>query len=191
MRMPPGGRAAGGIAEPGEPGRLLGDGTAMALTSLTQPSRADRACACALLGPNDPLARVFARLTEPIDQLIASGVIACAAALWLAKSGPWGTELVVAACLTLSFLACRLAILIAERNDLALEPIICGGGDIPLETVARLRSRLLDRRARRRLARTIAAIRDASTQPPLAGVPRSTLGSSTRSTVSSHKSSRS
>jgi hypothetical protein len=44
-------------------------------------------------GTNDPLARVFARLTETIDQLIASGVIACAVALWLAKSGPWGTEL--------------------------------------------------------------------------------------------------
>lgn len=141
----------------------------MALASLTQASRADRAFAREWLGPGDPLAKVFARLTETFDQLVTSGVIAGAAALWLAKSGPWGTELVVAAVLTLLLLACRLAILIAERNELALELIIRGRGDIPLETVARLRRRLLDRRARRRLARTIAAIRDVSTRPPFAG----------------------
>ena len=140
----------------------------MALASFIQPSRADRACACEVLGRNDPLARAFARLTETFDQFVASGVIAGAAALWLAGSGPWGTELVVAAVLTLLFLACRLASLIAERNELALELIIRGRGDIPLETVARLRRRLLDRRARRRLARTITVIRDVSTRPPFA-----------------------
>ena len=143
-------------------------GFAMPLASLNQPSRADRACAGELLGPDDPLAKVFARLTETFDELVTSGVIACVAALWLAKGGPSGTELVVAAGLTLLFLACRLAILIAERDELALELIIRGRGDIPLETVAQLRRRLLDRSARRRLARTIAAIRNASTQPPVA-----------------------
>jgi hypothetical protein len=121
-----------------------------------------------LLGPDDPLAKVFARLTETFDQLVTSGVIACVAALWLAKGGPSGTELVVAAGLTPLFLACRLAILIAERNELALELIIRGRGNIPIETVARLRRRLLDRTARRHLALTIAAIRNAATQPPFA-----------------------
>jgi hypothetical protein len=141
----------------------------MALASLTQPPRADRASACELLGPDAPLARVLARLVETFDQLAVSAVIVCGAALWLALGGRWGTEVVVGAALTLSGLGGRLAILIAERNDRVLELIIRGDGDLPLEAVDRSRRRLLDRKARQRLARTIAAIRDASTRPPWVG----------------------
>ena len=141
----------------------------MSLASLTQPARADRACAQKLLGPGDPLFRVLVRLTETFDQMCSAGLIVCAAAVWLAEGGPWGLELVVASVLTLLLLGGRLATLIAERNELVLGLIIRGGRELPLVAIERLRRRLLDRRTRQRLAHTIAAIRDASARPAFVG----------------------
>lgn len=115
--------------------------------------------ASTLLGPDHPLALAEARERMLRAQFLVTalfGLLMAAVAPWLGAPAlqlSLGSA-AVAACLLLAAWIARL-----RARARAFELIAVGREDLPLETVASERSRLRDRRYRRKLASTLEGIR--------------------------------
>jgi hypothetical protein len=118
-----------------------------------------------LLGDTHPLVRTLGQLevlrtqTVVLSALLASSVVA------LLDGVAGAVTFVVAAAFVLLVLACRAAILTDRMHERALDVVIGGGGDVPIEAVRRQRARLLEPRHRRRLAASLDEMCHEALQP--------------------------
>jgi hypothetical protein len=125
-----------------------------------RPPRADeaateRAVAEALLGAGHPLVVLLGRSEVAFEQLVWVTAVEAAGLVHFAGGWAFGLSLAIAAAVVQLGVGCRLAALGAARRDVCLELIVEGHGALPLACIERLRRRLLERRARERLARSI------------------------------------
>jgi hypothetical protein len=126
-----------------------------------------RADAFSVLGPDDPLARVTAQLSVATERSVAVSVMLVLGIVAVIVDMSVGAPVVVAAAVVLAALIARIGSLRAASYRRALELIAQGRGELPIEAVARVRRRLLDRANRERLARTLDVIRVEAGRPPI------------------------
>jgi hypothetical protein len=123
-------------------------------------------CARTVLGPDHPLARVTMQLTRAAERSVAVSLMLAIGVFALIDDLSIGGPLVVAAATVLAALLARAGALAGTRNRRAVELIVQGRGELPLEAVVRERQRLLDPVHRERLARSLDAIRTEVERPP-------------------------
>jgi hypothetical protein len=107
------------------------------------------------LGGAHPLVAALRRLATAREQLISvSAVQAGALVLW---TGGWalGAPVAIAAAACQLALGCRIAALRGTRHGECLQLVIEGGSRLPLRCIDRVCRRLLDRRRRDQLARSV------------------------------------
>jgi hypothetical protein len=118
-----------------------------------------------LLGFDHPLVRTLARTsTLRTHALVVTGLMACGS-LALLDGVSASLALVIAAAVVLWAMACRAVALIWRMRDEALDVIIAGGGDLPIEAVRRRQARLLRRPNRNRLAASFDDMRREAARP--------------------------
>lgn len=129
--------------------------------------RADsRLSPASLLGAAHPLVRTIEALAVVASQsftvatLLVAGVIA-------ARSGAaWGMPVAASAALVLLFLAVAAGLLLQQRRDEVVALIAGGEGRTPLGVVQHECDRLLSRRTRTALAKSLDALADEAANPP-------------------------
>jgi hypothetical protein len=125
-----------------------------------------RADAFGVLDPDDPLERVTTQLTVAAERCVAVSVMLALGTVALVHDLPMGTPLTVAAVAVLAVLLARIGVLRAASNRRALELIVEGRGELPVQAVVLARQRLLDPAQRECLARALDVIRAEAARPP-------------------------
>lgn len=117
--------------------------------------QAERSLAETWLGPGHPLVRSLTLSETACQQLVASTAAGAAGVVWFAGGWSFGLCLAIGAAVAQAVFACRVVVLRMGRRELCLELTVRGGERLPLPCVERLRRRLLERRAREQLARSL------------------------------------
>jgi hypothetical protein len=128
-------------------------------------ARTDAGVAEACLGARDPLVGVLRRSDTVLEQLVSVTAVQAAGLVFLSGELKFGLALALAAVVVQLGLGCRLAALRARRRELCLELIVAGRQALPLACVDGQRRRLLDPRARERLATSIDEIVNTASRP--------------------------
>jgi hypothetical protein len=125
-----------------------------------------RPSALELLGPAHPLVRVEDQLKVLFDRSLVVAALLCAGVAARLEGVSAGHSLTLAAGVVETVLGGRAALLAASRRDRALDLIVEGRGDLPIDAVAHLSQRLLDPKRRDRLAASFDDLRDEAGHPP-------------------------
>jgi len=112
-----------------------------------------------MLGPEHPLARADSRIRTLRAQLVVTVVLGLAMLASSPLLGSPALHLAVGAGVVSGLLVVAMLFARASQREQALELIASGREELPLPAVEHERTRLSDRRYRRRLARTLDAIR--------------------------------
>ena len=112
-----------------------------------------------MLGPEHPLARADSRIRTRLAQLAVTVMLGLAMLASSPLLGSPALHLAVGAGVVSGLLFVGMLFARASQREQALELIASGREELPLPAVEHERSRLSDRRYRRRLARTLDAIR--------------------------------
>jgi hypothetical protein len=115
----------------------------------------ERSLAQRLLGPHHPLVRSLGRSQTACEQLVTVTTVQAAGVVWFLGDWRFGLSVSIGAAVAQGVLACRVAVLRSLRRDMCLELIAGGGARLPLPSIERTCTRLLDRRALERLACSI------------------------------------
>jgi hypothetical protein len=114
--------------------------------------------ASTLLGADHPLARAESRLRLLVAQLAVTVLFGLLAALLSPLLGPAALRLALGAGVVALLFALAVLLARASLRERAFELIASGREELPLPAVENERSRLRDRRYRRRLASTLTVI---------------------------------
>lgn len=131
----------------------------------TGRAASDLSIAEASLGGAHPLVAALRRLATAREQFVSvSAVQVGALVLW---SGGWalGATVAIAAVACQLALGCRIAALRGTRHGVCLQLVIEGGSSLPLCCIDRVCRRLLYRRRRDQLARSINELVDEAHRP--------------------------
>ena len=112
-----------------------------------------------MLGPEHPLSRADSRMRTLRAQFAVTVVLGLAMLAASPLLGSPALHLAVGAAAVAGLLVVGMLFARASQREQALELIACGREELPLPVVESERTRLSDRRYRRRLARTLDAIR--------------------------------
>jgi hypothetical protein len=107
------------------------------------------------MGAGHPLVVLLGRFEVAFQQLVWVTAVEAAGLVNFAGGWAFGLSLAIAAAVVQVGLGCRLAALSAAIREVCLELIVEGHGALPLACIERLRRRLVERRVRERLARSI------------------------------------
>jgi hypothetical protein len=137
------------------------------------PPRADpahpadaRRSAAAVLGPLHPLVRTIEALSAVVRQCVVVVVLLAGGLIAAASGAVWGFPVAGSAALVLLFLAMAGGLLLQRRRAVVIALIAAGDEDVPLRVVERERRRLLSRRMRTALARSLDALVAEAKNPP-------------------------
>jgi len=119
-----------------------------------------------VLGSGHALTRLEDQLSVLLTRSLVVAALLCAGVIAVLDGLSMGLSLTVAAAAAEAALAARAALLAESRREQVLDLIIDGRGELPIEVVARQRTRLLDARRRHRLASAFDEIRDEALHPP-------------------------
>lgn len=106
----------------------------------------------ALLGEHHPLVRTLDALGALLRQALVTSAVLALGALGLLRHAPRAVPIVCAASVVQFGICAAIVLLVGLRRERARELIIDGREALPLPSVAAERRRLLDPRARRKLA---------------------------------------
>ena len=137
----------------------------MRLTSHRLDALPDDPSAAALLGSDHPLVRAADRFSMRVQQSLTVGALVLGSAIALIQGVSAALSLAVAAVAVLPVFGCGAAVAAWSKRGRALELIIDGRGDLPLEIVRRERRRLLDPNHRAALGRSLVGIRAEAENP--------------------------
>ena len=107
------------------------------------------------MGARHPLVILLGRSEVAFQQLVWVTAVQVAGLVHFGGGWAFGLSLAIAAAVVQVGLGCRVAALKAARRDVCLDLIVAGHGALPLPCIERMRRRLLERRTRERLARSV------------------------------------
>jgi hypothetical protein len=117
-----------------------------------------------LLGSDHPLVRALDQSQLLATQSVVVGALMCAGLVAVLEGVSEGLSIVLAASAVEATVACRAAVVAYSRRERAIDLIVEGRGDLPLQAVARERRRLIEPAHRHRAAASLDAMRaDAGT----------------------------
>jgi hypothetical protein len=122
--------------------------------------------ASTFLGADHPLPGAIEAVSGVARQWRACGAVLVGAIIARLEGHAWAPSLVASAGFVLLVLTARVAVLLQRVHDHALDLIAEGRETIPIAAVQRERMRLLSRRRRKVLARTLDAMIQQATHPP-------------------------
>jgi hypothetical protein len=119
-----------------------------------------------LLGASHPLVRTIERLAVVASQSLTVATLLVAGLVAARSGAAWGMPVAASAAFVLLVLAIAAALLLQQRREEVVALIAGGEGGTPLGVVERERERLLSRRTRTALARSLDALVDEAANPP-------------------------
>lgn len=128
------------------------------------PLREDPSAA-ALLGSDHPLVRAVDRFSVLVQQSLIVAALLSGSSIALVEGVSSALPFVVAAAAVLSVFVCGAAVAAWNKRERALELIIEGHGNLPLDIVKRERRRILDPNHRDALARSLDGMRAEAENP--------------------------
>ncbi len=137
----------------------------MRLTSHRLDALPDDPSAAALLGSDHPLVRAVDCFSIRVQQSLAVAALLSGSSIALVEGVSAALSFVVAAAAVLPVLLCRAAVAAWNKRERALDLIIDGHENLPLEIIRRERRRLLDPNHRDLLARSLDGIRVKAENP--------------------------
>jgi hypothetical protein len=117
------------------------------------------------LGFDHPLVRTLAKISALRTRALVVAGLMASGSLALVDGVSASLALVIASAVVLCAMACRAVVLTWRMRDHALDVIIDGGGDLPIEAVRRRQARLVGRRRRNRLAASFDDMRREAARP--------------------------
>lgn len=175
-----------GMVEGGEPGSLVGIGVCHAIArpdpTTGEPSTPEWAdspsatcrgtvqqraeSASAILGPAHPPVGAIKAVAVAARQWRVCAAMLAGASIAQLEGHPWARGLAITAGIVLLAITVLIAALMARVRDCAAELIAEGRETLPVAVVQRQRDRLLTRRRRETLARTLDTMVGEATTPP-------------------------
>lgn len=119
-----------------------------------------------LLGASHPLVRTIERLAVVASQSLTVATLLVAGLVAARSGAAWGMPVAASAAFVLLVLAVAAGLLLQQRRDEVIALIAGGEGRISLGVVQHERDRLLSRRTRTALARSLDALVDEAANPP-------------------------